>query len=374
MQLSLQNFTTLVQNMAASVQSAASQLVDLTVGSTLRAILEANASIALWMQWLNLQVLQTTRAGTSTGSDLDSWMADFALVRLPAVAATGIVTFSRFTILGTALVPVGSLVRTADGTQTFVVATDTTNTAWNTVQNGYVMAATAGTMDVPVIAQTAGSAGNVQAASVTLLASAIPGIDAVSNAAAFQNGLDAEADAAFRARFQNYIDSRSRATKLAVSYAVANIQQGLLYTILENQDPAGNPLMGSFVVTVDDGTGSPSSSLLSTVQTAVDAVRPIGSMFSIQPPAITLVNVSLALSVASPATNAQLAGPVAAAVASFINTLPIGAPLPISRVSQVAYAASTSITNVSQVTLNGGTADIAPPANGVVKASVVAVN
>ena len=36
MQLPLQNFTTLVQNMAASVQSAATQLVDLTVGSSLR--------------------------------------------------------------------------------------------------------------------------------------------------------------------------------------------------------------------------------------------------------------------------------------------------------------------------------------------------
>ena len=44
MQLSLQTFTALVQNMAAAVQSAATQLLDLTVGSTLRAVLEANAS------------------------------------------------------------------------------------------------------------------------------------------------------------------------------------------------------------------------------------------------------------------------------------------------------------------------------------------
>lgn len=67
MQLSLQNFTTLMQNMAAAVQSASAQLLDLTVGSTLRAVLEANASVALWMQWLILLVLQTTRAATSTG-------------------------------------------------------------------------------------------------------------------------------------------------------------------------------------------------------------------------------------------------------------------------------------------------------------------
>jgi uncharacterized phage protein gp47/JayE len=374
MQLSLQNFSTLMQNMAAAVQAAAAQLLDLTVGSTLRAVLEANASVALWMQWLILLVLQTTRAATSTGSDLDSWMADFALTRLPAAAATGIVTFGRFTVVGTALVPVGALVRTSDGTQTFVVSIDTTNADWNALQNGYVMPTTAGTMTVPVTAQTAGSGGNVQAGSITLLASAIPGIDTVTNGAAFVNGLDAETDAAFRARFQNYIDSRSRATALAVGYAVNSIQQGLVYTIQENQDARGNVLMGSFIVTVDDGSGYPSTTLLSTVQTAVDAVRPVGSIFSIQPPAVTVVNVSLMLTVTGSTTVAQLAGSVATALTGFIDTLPIGAPLPVSRVSQLAYAVSGAISNVTQVQLNGAGIDIAPAANGVVKVGQVAVN
>jgi uncharacterized phage protein gp47/JayE len=119
MQLSLRNFNTLVQNMAAAVEASATQLVDLSVGSTLRAVLEANASIGLWMQWLILLVLRMTRAATSSGGDLDSWMGDFSLARLPAIAATGIVTFSRFTPTVAALIPAGALVRTSDGTQTF---------------------------------------------------------------------------------------------------------------------------------------------------------------------------------------------------------------------------------------------------------------
>ena len=95
MQLPLQNFATLVQQMAASVQGAAGQLLDLTVGSVLRALLEASASIALWLQWLILQVLTITRAATSVGPDLDSWMADFSFTRLPGAAASGVVTFGR---------------------------------------------------------------------------------------------------------------------------------------------------------------------------------------------------------------------------------------------------------------------------------------
>src|SRR6185312_8519759 len=125
MQLSLRSFSTLVQSMAASVEASAAQLLDLTVGSTLRAVLEANASVALWMQWLILQVLRTTRAATCEGSDLDSWMADLTLTRLPAVAATGLVTFSRLTPTVSALIPAGSLVRTVDGSQTFAVSVDT---------------------------------------------------------------------------------------------------------------------------------------------------------------------------------------------------------------------------------------------------------
>ena len=81
MQLSLRTFDTMVQSMAAAVQASAAQLLDLTVGSTLRAVLEANASIGLWMQWLILLVLRTTRAATSSGDDLDSWMADLTLTR-----------------------------------------------------------------------------------------------------------------------------------------------------------------------------------------------------------------------------------------------------------------------------------------------------
>jgi uncharacterized phage protein gp47/JayE len=374
MQLSLRTFSTLVQNMAAAVQAAATPLLDLTVGSTLRAVIEANASIALWMQWIILQVLRTTRAATSSGADLDSWMADLSLTRLPSIAATGIVTFSRFSPTMSALIPAGALARTSDGTQTFAVSIDTTNPAWVPASDGYVVAAGVASLDVPVTALTYGAAGNVQPGAVSLLASALPGIDAVSNANAFQNGLDAESDSAFRNRFQNFIASRSRATTVAVGYAISNIQQGLNYTIQENLDPSGQPRMGSFVVTVDDGSGSPSTTLLSTIQIAVDAVRPVGSVFSVQPPAVVSVDVSLVITVAAGVAKAQIAGGVGNAIGSYINSLPIGASLPLTKLAQVAYAADATVINVTQLLANGNANDITPDASGVVKAGIIAVN
>jgi uncharacterized phage protein gp47/JayE len=375
MQLSLRSFNALVQSMAAAVEASATQLLDLTVGSTLRAVLEANASIGLWIQWLILQVLRTTRAATSNGADLDSWMADLTLTRLPAVAATGTVTFSRFTPgMSAALIPAGSLVRTADGTQTFAVSVDTAQSSWSATSNGYVVALGAASLDLPVTALTPGLAGNVQAGTISLLASALPGIDSVSNLTTLQNGLDAESDDAFRSRFQNFIASRSRATPLAVGYAISSIQQGLNYTIQENTDPSGLPHMGSFLVTIDDGSGSPSTALLSTVQTAIDAVRPVGSIFSVRPPTVLTVGVSLIITVAAGASKAPVQALVGNAIGIYINSLPIGAGLPLTRLAQIAYSASAAVVNVGAVLANGSAGDITVPATGVLKAGVIAVN
>jgi len=374
MQLSLRTFNALVESMAVAVQASATQLLDLTVGSTLRAVLEANASVCLWMQWLILQVLRTTRAATSTGADLDSWMADLSLTRLPAVSATGVVTFARITPTLAALVPVGTLVRTADGSQTFSVLIDTSNPAWVGASDGYVVASGLGSLDLPVAALVPGNAGNVQAGAISLLASAVSGIDSVYNPGAFLNGLDAETDDAFRGRFRNFIASRSRATPAAVAYAITSIQQGLKYTIQENTDPSGYSRLGQFAVTVDDGSGDPSTALLSTVQTAIEAVRPVGSSFSVHPPSVVTADVSMQITVAQDTVKAPIQALVGNAVRDYINALPIGSGLALTRLAQIGYSATPWVINVSALLINGASDDLPAMPTSVIKAGTVAVN
>jgi uncharacterized phage protein gp47/JayE len=373
MQLSLQNFSTLVETMAAAVQGAAQSLLDLTVGSVLRAILEANASLALWLQWLIVQVLATTRLATSSGADCDTFGADFGFYRLPAVAATGLVTFSRFTPSAAAFIPVGTDVSTADNTQSFTVIADATNAAFDAAMDGYNLAAGVASLTVAVAANTAGSAGNVQAGAIGLLSSAVAGVDTVTNALALAGGLDAESDTAFRARFGNYLSSLSRATNLAIGAAIAGIQQGLTYAIEENVDQTGAVQMGHFVVTVDDGTGYPPASLLATVQATVNAIRPVGSSFAVQGPQATIANVSMTLTTQSDASHQAAVAAVATALSDYIAGLGVGATLNYTRLAQLAYDASGSVTNVSAVLLNGGTADLVPSASGAVVAGTIAV-
>jgi len=374
MQLPLQTFTTLVANAAAAVQGSAHQLVDLTIGSTLRAILEANASLALWMQWLILLVLRTTRAATSNGPDLDTWVADFGLTRLPAIPASGQATFSRFASVSAALVPVGVSVRTVDGAQSFAVTIDLANPAFNTAQNGYVLASGTGSVTAPVTAMVPGAAGNVQANAITLIGAALPGIDAVDNAGALVSGADAESDVTLRARFAMFFASRSRATRVAIAAAVAGVQQNLTFTLAENTSPDGSFRAGCFVVTVDDGSGTPPAALLAGLTAAIDAVRPLGSIFAVRPPVLLQANVALTLLTNPAAPHALLVAQVSQAITANLSGASIGAGFAYARLAQVAFNTSPDVYNVANVTLNGGTADLFPGPGGVIRPGTVAVS
>ncbi len=374
MQLQLQSFNTLVSNAAAAVQGSARQLLDLTVGSTLRAVLEANAAIALWMQWLILQVLATTRAATSNDADLDSWTADFSLTRLPASSATGQATFSRFTPSQAALIPAGISVRTSDGSQSFIVNADPTNPDWNAALASYTLGAGVASAILPITASGSGTAGNVQPGSITLLATAIPGVDSVTNGTSLSGGQGAESDTALRNRFSSYLASRARATPLAIGFAILSVRQGLRYTLQENIAPDGSVRIGSFVVTIDDGSGAPSASLLTSVASAIEQMRPVGSLYSVQPPSLVAANVSMAITTANAAFHNATAASVVQSIAAAINQLAIGAALPVTRLAQIAYATDPNVINVTAVLLNGGTADLIPASSGLIKAGLVQVN
>jgi hypothetical protein len=359
MQLPLQDFTALVRTQAAAAALGCRTLLDMSVGSVLRAVIEANASVGLWVQWLIMEVLATTRAATSQGADLDSWVGDFGLLRLPAVAASGSARFSRATPGLAATVPVGAILRTGvlASDQAFQVIADPSQASWTGA--GYAIPATATELVAPIQAVMPGRAGNVQAGLLTLLSTAIPGVDAVVNDFPATGGLDAETDLALRTRFGGFIDSRTRATSQAITFAIQSVQQGLQFVILERMDTQGGLLAGHFTVVVDDGSGAPSAALLGQVGAAIEAVRPVGGTYSVRPPQMMVANV--ALTAEGPAG----VGPVVqAAIGAFIQQLPIGTGIVLSRLVQVAHDADVRVQRVSNVSVNGTTSDFGVPVFG----------
>jgi uncharacterized phage protein gp47/JayE len=372
MNLPTRDFTDIVRDMSSAIIASAGRLIDISVGSVLRAIIEANAAIVLWVQWLVLLTLQTTRASTSTGADLDSWMADFSLSRLPATTASGTATFSRFVGTAAAFVPAGALIKTQDGSITFVIDIDASNPAWQPVLNAYCLASGVMSIDLPIIASAAGLSGNVLSNTVAVLASALPGIDIINNETATSGGGDPEADGAFRVRFANFFAARSRATMDAIAYAISLVGPDLKHVIQENVDAGGNVRIGNMLIVVDNGSGLLSQTLLNSLSVAIQAVRPIGTTFSIQPPQIIQVQVSLTILLRSESPTSTIQASLQSAIESYIGNLRIGSTLSITRISQLAYWTEPRIINVSNVALNGQGMDlVAPPTTSFSPQSVI---
>ena len=371
--ISWQGLTGFVRQQIAAVQASANAAVDASEGSITLALAQSVAGVALWLQGQVAQVLAITRASTSTGIDLDTWMADWFFTRLPATTATGNVTFSRFTATAQALVPIGSLVSTGPGGQQYIVTTDTGNAAYSASLGGYVAAAAVSSVTVPVSALTGGSGGNVLAGTITSFVQPIVGFDTVTNSAGFVNGADAESDASFLDRFQLYIASLRRGTPAAIRAAVLGIQQGLTAVVLENVLPNGTAQNGYLTVVVDDGTGSPPTATLDAAGAAVDLVRAAGIQFSVTGP--TVVNATISLTVSSIDTTLHAADIVAAqaAITAYVNVLPVGATLVWARLYQLAFDSSANINGVSSILLNSGTSDLTATATQVIKTASVTV-
>jgi len=201
----------------------------------------------------------------------------------------------------------------------------------------------------------------------------IPGVDTVTNSAAYTTGVDAETDAAFKARFVIYIASLSKATLEAVESAIINVQPGLQHTITENYDYNSTYDPGSFYAVIDDGSGTPPSQLLTNVGNAIEVVRALGVRFAVFAPVVITANVTMEITSAAGLTHSVVVGAVGLAVTAFINGLGLGNGLPYTQLAAIAYGVP-GVTNVSGVLLNSATADIAGNVQNTIKAGTVSVS
>jgi uncharacterized phage protein gp47/JayE len=359
----------IVGNIAAGMQSRYSLgFLNFAKGKVFRVLAEAVAGVGLWLQKEVLKTAALTRAATSDADDLDSWVGDYGLTRLPARSATGLVTFARYTAAPTqAIIPVGAMVQTGDGSQRFTVYADPTNGAYSSTLGGYVLLAGASAVVVPVSAATPGTVANVSASAISLLASSVAGIDTVLNPAALTNGLDAESDPDLRARFVAYINSLASATPAALAYAIQSLQQGLRPNLREFENPDGTPNFQFNTMWVDDGSGNPPAALIALAATAVNNTRAAGVRVGTFGASTLSASVQMTIQVDAGYYAPDVVAAVVAALSVYINGLGLGAKLRYTRLEQIAYDTSPGVTNVTAVTLNGGTLDLAPTPGQTIK-------
>ena len=384
--LQTRSFSAIVESIAAGMQGRINAFLNFAVGTWLRGLAEAYAGVSLWLQKLALDIQKLTRLATSQGDDIDSFIADFPLsgvTRLGAQAATGLVTFGRYTAgSATVVVPVGTQVKTGDGTQMFVVYADTTNPAYLAsytpagavlATGGYVMPPQVASVQAPVVAAVAGSAGNAAAGAISLVSSNAPGVDTVTNAAAFTNGIDVESDDAVKARFRLAVQARGGGTEAAIRSAVANLKVGMTCEVLQNQDLNGNTVPGLNSVIVDDGSGALSDDLLAAAQAAVNDVRAAGVRTGVYAAVQQQVDIIMQIATAPGYDHNVAIAQVVAAIGLAVNATDQGAGLPYFSLIPVALSIA-GVTSVLSYSLNNGTAGIPGSAQTTIKVGEIEVS
>ena len=368
-----QGLTGFVGQQIAAVQGAATRIIDATTGSVTLAFAQSVTGVSLFLQAQIVKVLALTRAATSNGTDLDSFYADFGFTRLPAVSATTPVTLSRFTATNQASIPAGIvvdgvptggyLVSTGPGGIQYMIMADSSNPNYRPQLQAYGIPPGTSSITVPVQAVVAGSAGNVLANTIQSFVQGIPYVDSVTNGSDVTNGLDAEPDPAFRARFPQYLAGLMSADEDAIIAAVEGVQQGIQFLLVANFDyPGTTPDNGSFFAVIDDGSGDPPDALLAAVDAAIENVRGFTIRYqgSYRP---TLVEPPIALSirVATGSNPIVVKAAVAAAIVSSVNATPLDA---MTLFGDSVDAAAKTVpgciaVQLGSITINGVAADYA---------------
>ncbi|MFT8354611.1 MAG: baseplate J/gp47 family protein [Gluconobacter japonicus] len=374
MSLNLRSFSATVSAAVAAAQASCASLLDLSVGTPGRALLESVSGVTLWLQYQAIQILLVTRLATSSGSDADSFVADYGMTRLPGTAATGSATLTSFTpSQSSAVVVPGVLVRTVSGVS-YAVVKDSSVSTWSDTSGGYVRPVGTSSITVPVQAVTAGSSGNVAVGAICLLGTSVSGIDTVTNGAALTNGADQETDSELRARFPVWLAAKATANRASVQNAVASVQNGLTQELIDGYTPDNVFTPGYFTVVADDGSGTPSDALLSSIYDAISDVKALGVQYAVQAPTDVIANVSLTVLVPVGTDVSAVTTAVSTAISADITARAVGAGYEYSRLSYLAYtSAGVTVNGVTNVLLNGTQADIAASQKTTIRPGTITV-
>jgi uncharacterized phage protein gp47/JayE len=256
---------------------------------------------------------------TAEGDYLLRWASIWGIEPLPAVAATGTVTF---TVAPGAVIGAGEILAALDGVQ------------YQTVESAIVSGSSA---TAPISAVAAGEAGNRITGAPLTLVTPIAGVESTATAGALTGGADAETIDATRARFLARIRDGKRYGKrgdyVAWALEVPGVTRAWEYPLE----------MGAGSVTVrfvrdDDDSLIPDDAELATVHDYIAARCPVrlAALYVVAPVPVTQ---SFALRAPVGATSAQLAQ-AEAEIAAIVAAVAPGGNLYVEQVNQAVTAAT----------------------------------
>lgn len=297
----------------------------------------------------------------SSGDWLTLWASSmFGVTRVPAVAATGLVTLTNTGASVGPLAP-GAL----------IVAHSVTGATY--VNTGTLTIAPGTNANVPIAAVAVGAGSNAAPGYITQMVSSIVGVTVTNPASVL--GSDAESDDALKLRCRQQQAATSPAGPSdAYAYVAKTPSYSATSSAITRVSPALNIVNGLVTQYLATANGAPSGGDVTIVQAAFDQwVEPMGFLATAAAAANLTINVTATVALSAKGTTrtvAQIQSDAATALSVYFASLPIGGfvvPPATGLVYQDAIRSviRDSTPGVITVTLSAPSADVAIATNQV---------
>lgn len=374
-----QTFDEFKTNYIAAFASITGVTPVLGVGDPLEGLADAEATNCMFLQYQSQSTTLFARGQTCKGPDLDSFCAQFNFFRQGAQFASGQVTLSvPLPVVTQLVIPVGTIIQTNAGTIQYQLVADTAQPTYSTSLRAYVLTASGPiTLTATIKALVAGSASNVQSGQLNTFGSSSAGFTSVTNLAPIENGADQQSDASFLIAFENYMQSLSKGTYLAILSACQQTFPDYTYTII-NVNPYGAlnylglPIAGWFTVIVNNPGETVPSDDITTLFNVLQNVVAYPIQYSVIVATPDILTIQMDVSVLPNTVISDVETAVQTAIIGYVNSLPTGVKLYISNLIAVAKNTSSLITSIENlsVTINSQPLDYQPAQFHVAQANV----
>lgn len=349
MGLTMKSFQDILKGMVDWTAQNSSKLIDFSVGSVIRTLYEA---VATEIEELYFRMYQNFQWAIE-----NSIYESFGFSKLPATEAYGDLKLTFTGELPVAL-------EIPEGTR-FMASLPNNTTLYYETRQDYIIPMGSSEAVIRVYCTVPGTIGNVAANTITRMVNPIQYVSTVTNEQRFITGKDEETDSARRARFANYVQTRSRGTKKALEYGVLEIPQVSGVYVDDSQ-------IGIVRIYAHDAAGDLPDDVKNQIIQNIENYRPAGIPVIVLPTVKILQDVEVNLELDTLYNNGNFIQYIKDSIENYLNSFSTSEDLLLSDLN--AFIRSIDTIGIKNCTIITPSKDVIVENYQVIRSGTVTVN
>lgn len=349
MGLTMKSFQDILKGMVDWTAQNTSRLIDFSVGSAIRTLYEA---VATEIEELYFRMYRNFQWAIE-----NSIYESFGFTKIPATEAYGDLKLTFSSALPVAL-------EIPEGTR-FMAPLPNGTVLYYETRQAYVVPVGSTEAVIQVYCTVPGTIGNVAANTITRMVNPISYVSTVTNEQRFITGKDEETDSARRARFANYVQTRTRGTKKALEYGVLEVPQVSGVYVDDSQ-------IGIVRIYAHDAAGDLPDDVKNQIIANIENYRPAGIPVIVLPTVKILQNVEVELELDPLYNNGNFIQYVQGSIENYLNSFVTSEDLLLSDLN--AFIRSLDTVGIKNCTILTPSQDVTVENFQLIRSGTVTIN